>query len=227
MQVGDEFKVKIEKMVYGGSGLARIDNIPVFIDDVCTDDTVRVKIVKVNKTYSVAELVEIISPSEYRVLSVCPFHGKCGSCSWLHIEYSEQLKQKKNIVYETIKNIAGVDLKIEDTIASPKIYEYRCKVQLPVSQTKVSMRILTGYYKKNSHELINIKYCKLHSQKINEINEEIKTLAQELNISAYNEKTKKGLLRHIIYRFSSDLNQLLIIFVVNSNNIDDKLKKNC
>ncbi len=225
MQNDEIYTVKIEKMINEGRALARIDNFPIFIDGGCPEDILKVKIKKVNKKYAISEIEEIITPSPHRQTPECPFHAKCGSCNWQHINYNEQLKQKKNIVYETIKNITGIDFKIEDTIASPKIYEYRCKVQLPVSETMVSKRILTGYYKKNSHELINIKCCKLHPQIINEINEDIKSFAQKLNISAYNEKTKKGLLRHIIYRISSDLSQLLIIFVINSTVTDDKLKQ--
>ncbi len=225
MNINDIFTVKIDKMINEGKGIARVGKFPVFIDNVCPEDIVKIRISKVNKNYAYGELIEITQPSQYRTKPKCPFHNLCGSCNWQHINYEMQLKQKRNIVAETIKNISGIDVKVEEVIPSPKIYEYRCKVQLPVSQTKVSKRLLSGYFKKNSHELINIKCCKLHNNIINEINEFFKETSAKYKISAYNEKTHKGMLRHIIYRCSSDLKQILIIFVINDNAVSTNLKK--
>lgn len=148
----------------------------------------------------------------------------CGSCNWLHIEYSEQLKQKRQIVFETIKNITGREFNVNDVIPSPKTNEYRCKVQYPVSQRK-SGRIIAGYYKKSSHELVNIKFCPMHNSLISEILEYIKVQAQILGISGYDERQHKGLLRHVIFRESSASGQILVIFAINENLIGTKLKR--
>ena len=219
-----EYVVKIEKMINEGAGLARIDNIPVFVDSACPEDVLKIKIKKINKNYLVGEIEEIIELSPYRIKPICALHNVCGSCNWQHIDYNEQLVQKQNIVKETLERFADFKGKIEKIIPSPKITEYRCKVQMPVTQTKVSKRILSGYYKKNSHELINIKYCPMQPNIINEINEFIKEQAQSLNITGYDEKKHFGLLRHIVYRISSDLSQILIIFVINSNKIDKNIR---
>ncbi len=221
MNIGEEYTVKIIKMINEGYGLAKADNFPIFIEGVCPEDEIKIKINKVNKTYAKAEILEIIRPSKYRTKPVCPLYNACGSCNWQHIDYDEQLRQKQNIVYETLKNITGKEYNVCQTIPSPKILEYRCKIQMPAAQTKVSKRILVGYYKQNSHELINIKYCPMQPSIINEINEYIRGKAAEYNISGYNEKTHKGLLRHIIYRMSSDQKQIFLILVIN----DDKLQK--
>ncbi|MBQ9245826.1 23S rRNA (uracil(1939)-C(5))-methyltransferase RlmD [bacterium] len=225
MNINDEYIVKIDKLINEGQGFAKINGIPVFIDNACPQDVLKIKIKKVNKHFLTAEYVEIIEPSPYRVKPVCSLFNVCGSCTWQHIEYSQQLIQKQNIVKETIKSIAGVDFEVKETIPSPKIQEYRCKVQMPVSQTKVSKRILSGYYKKNSHELINIKYCPMQPEIINKISEYIKENSQNLNITGYNEKNNRGLLRHIVYRLSSDNNNILIVFVLNSNVIDNSVKQ--
>ncbi len=216
-------KYKIEKMVYGGNSLARSGEYTVFIENGCTGDIVEAETIKKTKNYAVAKINEIMEPSEYRINPICPLHNVCGSCGWQHIGYKRQLKEKQNIVKETIKNITGKDYNVEQTIPSPKIKEYRCKVQLPVSQTKVSKRILTGYFKKNSHELINIKYCPMQSDLINEITAFIKEEAQKLNITGYDEKHHTGLLRHIIIRQSSNLNNILITFVINAVNSEKSM----
>lgn len=223
--MNNEFIVKIEKMVNEGSALGRIGDLPVFIDGAAVGETVKVELTKVNKSYLVGKILEIIEPSEYRVKPICSLHNVCGSCNWQYLDYSEQLKQKENIVAETLSRFASYNGKIEDIIASPQIKEYRCKVQMPVAQTKVSKRMLTGYYKKNSHELINIKYCPMQPDIINKINEFIKEEAPNFNISGYNEKTHSGLLKHIVFRISSDLSQVLVVFVVNSDFVDKNIKK--
>lgn len=225
MQINDIFEVKTEKMLYEGKALARIDNFPVFIENACTDDVLKIRITKVNKNYAEGLTEEIIKPSSYRVTPICSLHNVCGSCNWQYMEYGRQTEEKRNIVAETIKHITGDDIEINKTVQSPKISEYRCKVQYPVSQTKVSKRILAGYYKKNSHELINVKYCPMQDKKISEILERIREEAQKLNISAYDEKKHKGLLRHIIFRESSDFKNILIVFVINSLIIPREINK--
>lgn len=223
--MNNEFIVKIEKIVNEGSALGRIGDLPVFIDGAAVGETVKIELTKVNKSYFVGKILEIIEPSEIRIKPLCSLHNVCGSCNWQYMEYSEQLRQKQNIVAETLSRFASYNGKIEDIIPSPQIKEYRCKVQMPVAQTKVSKRILTGYYKKNSHELINIKYCPMQPDIINKINEFIKDEAPNFNISGYNEKTHSGLLKHIVFRISSDLSQILVVFVINSDFIDKNIKK--
>ena len=224
MKINDEHIVQIEKMIFGGSAIARVDDFPIFINDVCPNDLVKIVIKKINKNYAIAELVEIIEPSMHRIKPSCALHNVCGSCDWQYIHYSEQLKQKQNIIKETLSKIAGYNGEVLETIPSPRINEYRCKVQSPVAQTKVSKRLLSGYYKKNSHELINIKYCPMQPNVINELNEFIKETAQELGLTGYNEKNQSGLLRHFVHRLSSDYSQILTILVVNSDKETRELK---
>ncbi len=223
MNIKDKYIVKIEKMLYGGNSLARLEGFPIFIKSGCPDDTLEVEITKVNKNYAEGRIIKIIENSKCRITPECSLHNACGSCNWQYIKYKEQLNQKRNIVKETIKNITGYDYEIKEVIPSPKQFEYRCKIQLPVSQTKVSKRILAGYYRENSHELINIKYCKMYDELINKIVEFIKINAQELNISGYNEKSHKGLLRHIVIRKSSDNSEILVILVINSAKTDKNI----
>lgn len=224
MNVNDVLEVKVEKMVYGGSALARVDSVPIFIDGGCPDDTLKIKIIKKNKNFLNAEIVEIIEPSKYRIKPICSLHNVCGSCNWQYISYDEQLKQKENIVKETIKNITGQDYKIEPILSSPLQKEYRCKVQYPVSQTRVSKRILSGYFKKNSHELINVKFCPMNKPIISEITEFLKLKSQELDITGYDEKTHKGLLRHFVFRQSADESEIILIIVINDNQIIKNLR---
>ena len=225
MQINDVFEVQIEKMLYEGKALARFDGFPIFIDGGCPGDILKICIKKINKSYAIADIIEIVKSSEFRIKPKCALHSVCGSCGWQYIQYDEQLRQKQNIVFETLKKITGNEYQIKDIIPSPKQFEYRCKIQLPVEQKKVSKRLTSGYYKKNSHELVNIKYCPLQMSIISEITEFIKLEAQKVGLSGYDEKLHKGILRHIIFRHDAQLSQILLIFVLNSNKVDDKVKQ--
>lgn len=225
MKLNDEIILEIEKFINDGKCIAHHSGMPVFVENVCPGDKIKAKILKINKSYITAEVLNILSASEWRTEPFCAMQNVCGSCDRQFIEYEEQLKQKTELVRENLKNFIDENCRFEEAEPSPKIKEYRCKVQYPVSRTKNSKRLLTGYYKKKSHELINIKYCPVHPEIISIINEDFKQKAQELGISAYNEKNNSGLLRHIIYRISSDLSQILVIFVVNSDSADKKLKQ--
>ena len=215
MQINDEFEVEIESFSNLGTGIAKIDGQVVFVENVCPDDFVKIKITKVNKNFANAIPVEIIEPSPNRCEPICPMQKVCGSCQMGFIDYDYQLKLKKQIVEDAIKRIGGLDIEVNDVIPSPKIKNYRQKIQYPVSQTKNSKRILAGYYKPQSHDIVNIKYCPIQPSICDEIIEFIREKAPEFGISGYNEKTHKGDLRHIVIRGSEYSGKFLVTLVVN------------
>ncbi len=218
-------EIEPQKLVYEGAALAKLEGYPIFIEGACPGDKLKIKITKANKNFAAAVIEEIIEPSSHRVKPFCPMHNVCGGCGWQHIDYDFQLEQKKNIVEENVKKITGEDIEVKPVIASPETRAFRSKVQYPVAQTKVSKRLLAGYYKKGSHELVNIKFCPIQPKIIDKITEFIRQNAQELGISGYNEKLHKGDLKHIVYRYSRSENNLIVIFVVNDSQLRDKFKK--
>ena len=165
-----------QKLVYEGAALAKPDGYPVFIDGACPGDKLKIKITKANKNFANAVIEEIIEPSPHRVKPFCPIHNVCGGCGWQHIDYDFQLEQKRNIVEETVKKITGEDIEVKPVVASPQTKAFRSKVQYPVSQTKVSKRLLAGYYKKGSHELVNIKFCPIQPKIIDKITDFIRQM---------------------------------------------------
>lgn len=225
IKVSDEIELTVEKLVYEGFALGKYNGMPVFVEGGCPEDLLKVKIVKANKNYAKAEIVDILKPSLHRVKPFCPIHNVCGGCGWQYIDYDFQLGQKRNIVEETIKKITGEYIEVKPVIQSPETREFRCKLQYPCTQTKVSKRLIAGYYKRGTHEIVNVKYCPIQPKIIGKILEFIRTKVVELSITAYNETKHKGELRHIIFRYSKSENTCLIIFVVNDNKLTDKFKK--
>lgn len=217
--------LEIEKLIYGGRSLAKTkDGYPIFIEGGCPSDIAKIEVVKRNKSYGIGKILEIEDASIHRVKPFCPLHNVCGGCGLQHITYEEQLVQKENIVRETISKIAGEEIEIRPVKSPDNILHYRYKVQYPISQTKVSKKVIAGYYKKGTHEAVNIRYCPVQPKIIDKIIEFIRLKAFELNISGYDEKSHTGLLRHVIFRMSRSNKKILIILVLNDKTISKKIK---
>lgn len=99
-------------------------------------------------------------------------------------------------------SIGGFDFEVKTPVASPQTKEYRCKVQYPIGQTKVSKRILAGYYKPKSHEIVNIKHCPIQPEICDKIIDFIREKALELGVTGYREGKHVGDLRHVVIRSS-------------------------
>lgn len=217
--------VEVEKLSNLGYGIAKVDGYVIFVEGACPGDTVKIRLGKKNKSYANAKVLEIVKPSPHRVEPFCPMQKVCGACQLQFIDYDSQLKLKKQIVEDTMKSIFGGEVEVKDVIPSPKNREYRHKIQYPVGETRDSKRILAGYYKTGSHELVNIKYCPIQPEYCDRIIEFIRQSAQECGISGYNEKKHAGDLRHVVIRTSNYSKKSLVILVVNSTRAFDKLKK--
>lgn len=227
MNINDELTVRIEKLSNLGTGIARVDGFVIFVENSCPQDELKIKITKVNKNYANAKIVEILEPSPHRVEPFCAMQKVCGACQLQFIDYDSQLEIKRQIVEDAMHSIAGLDIEIPKPIASPEIKAYRHKVQYPVSQTKVSRRILAGYYKPNSHEIVNIKHCPIQPEICDEIVEFIRVKCFDFGISGYNEKKHAGDLRHIVLRVSAATGKVLVTLVVNSKKVFPRLKDFC
>lgn len=224
MKVTDEIVVSIEKLSNLGFGIAKYEGLVIFVENACPGDKLKVKITKLTKNYANAQIVEILEKSSHRVESFCAMQNVCGGCQLQFIDYDYQLKLKKEIVEDAMKSIANLDVEIKDPVASPEMKNYRHKVQYPIAQTKVSKRILAGYYKPKSHEIVNIKHCPIQPDICDTIIEFIRNSAFDYAISGYNEKKHAGDLRHVVIRVSKATGKVLVTLVVNSTKVFEKLK---
>lgn len=224
MKINDEYIVEVEKITNLGAGIAKVDGFVVFMSDACPLDKVKIKITKVNKNYANAKILQIIEESPYRIKPFCPLQKVCGACQLQFIDYDYQLKVKKQIVEETIKNIGNLDIVIQDVVPSPEIKNYRHKIQYPISETKNSKRILAGYYKPGTHEIVNIKYCPIQPEICDRIINFIREKAFDFGISGFNEKHHSGDLRHVVIRSSKATGKNLVVLVVNATKSFERLK---
>lgn len=224
MRVTEELIVNIEKLSNLGFGIAKFDGFVIFVENACPGDKLKVKITKLNKNWANAQIVEIIEKSKHRIEPFCAMQGVCGGCQLQFIDYDYQLQLKKEIIEDALKSIGGIAVEVREPIASPENLHYRHKVQYPIAQTKVSKRILAGYFKPKSHDIVNIKCCTIQPEICDEIIEFIRNSAFDYAVSGYDEKKHVGDLRHVVIRVSKATGKVLVTLVVNSSKIFDRLK---
>lgn len=224
MRVTEEVEVSIEKLSNLGFGIAKHEGLVIFVENACPGDKLKVKITKLNKNWANAQIVEILEKSPHRVEPFCSMQNVCGGCQLQFIDYDYQLQLKKEIIEDAMKSIGNIEVEVRAPIASPENKNYRHKVQYPIAQTKVSKRILAGYFKPKSHEIVNIKHCPIQPEICDNIIEFIRNSAFDYSISGYNEKKHVGDLRHVVIRISKATGKVLVTLVVNSTNVFEKLQ---
>jgi len=154
-----EIIVEITDYSSEGDGVARLpDGRVVFVELGARNDICRIKLTKDSKSFCRAKIEEIIEPSIHRIKPDCPVFGKCGGCDFRHITREEELFAKRKRVNETLKRIGGFDIESEDILAVNDD-GYRNKITLSVIRRKE--RVIAGYRRKLSHDIIDISRCNL------------------------------------------------------------------
>ena len=171
---------------------------------------------KVNKDYGFAKLVEVLEKSEERDEPICSVFGKCGGCSLQHINYEAQLDYKTNTVRNTLRKALGYDVDVEQTIGMGIPYNYRNKAQYPVVDDKI------GFFAGRTHALIENEKCYIQNETSDKLAKDAFKILRKYNISSYNEKSGKGCLRHIITRIGIHTGELMLVLVTNEKNIRHK-----
>ncbi len=216
IQKGDVKTVSITSLAPGGEGVSKDLGIALFVDRTAPGDKAEVEVFDVRKGFAKAALKRIIEPSVQRAKPPCSLFNVCGGCQWQHIDYQHQTAAKTDLVKQTIKHIGGLDPAVVlPTIGAADPLNYRNKVQFPVKNPKGSQRILAGYFKVNSHELVNIKHCPVQPQLLDRVLESVKDLCETFEVDAYDEKRHNGLLRHINFRYSFASEKVLVTLVLN------------
>ncbi len=213
---GAVVELTITSMAPGGEAFGKADELPVFISRGAPGDVAEVELYDVRKHFAKGKIQRLIKPSDDRAEPPCKLFKVCGGCQWQHLSYDKQLEHKTSIVKQAITHIGGLDSSIVEPCAgADDPLFYRNKVQFPVRNPKDSNRILAGYYKQDSHELVNIKHCPVQSKELDFMLETVKEVLEEYEISAYDEKRQAGLVRHIHARQSRADGSILLTLVLN------------
>ena len=218
----EEYVVDIIDNGYEGERIAKIDGFTIFVNGVIKGERCKIAITKVTSSHGFARLIEILKKSEYRVEPDCFTYKRCGGCSLRHIDYDETLniKQEKvqNLVNKTLKN----KIEVNRTLGMGNPYNYRNKAQYPVGTDK-SGRPIFGIFANRTHEIIPIQECHIQKRISCEIADFVLSEMEKFNISVYNEKTGKGLVRHIITKVGVITNEIMVIIVINGKEMPHEL----
>lgn len=214
-----EYIVDIVDIGQGGVGIGKYEGFTVFVDGGLVQDKIKVKITKAKKNYAVGDIVEIIEKSPFRVERKCSESlRQCGGCQIQELDYQKQLDVKTNEVKQVISRIGKLDdVVIHDTLGMEDPFRYRNKAQFPI-QKKDNMPVI-GFYKKKSHDLISTDECIIQHEVNDKIIKIIKTYIRAYNVSIYDEKTHKGLLRHLVTKVGFTTGEVMIVLVANGKKL--------
>lgn len=226
VQKNEEYTITIDGMGYEGEGVGRINGFTIFIPGAIVNEKVRIKIVKINKNFAFGKIIEIIEESKDRLKAKCNIYKRCGGCQLQHISYNLQLNFKKTRVIDCLKKIgkfnveedSGID--VLDTIGMKNPWRYRNKVQLPVGSGKEGINI--GFYAKRSHEIIDMDSCCIQDRTADKVIKIIRNWMSEYNIEPYDEKSGKGIVRHIMVRRAFSTDEVMVVIITAASRLPFK-----
>ncbi len=162
-----EFEVEIDKVVYGGLGLARHRGQVIFVPLAAPGDHLLVRPVEQKKHFICAEIVSLLSPGKGRATPRCPYFGRCGGCQWQHLDYPTQVELKRQILEQIFHHRLPETKKLPIRMkACAQPYEYRSRTRLQVRRLKAGLRL--GFYRRQSHLVEDVKNCPLLRPTLNE-----------------------------------------------------------
>ena len=209
LKKNDEIILTIDRLGDNGEGIAVYDGIVVFVPFALPGEEVLVHIINDKHSFLVGKVVEIKKTCKERTEPLCPHFKKCGGCNVQHLPYEAQLEFKKNMVKNALKKYAKIDDEILDCVPSDKEFRYRNKFAFPVQEENGEVKI--GMYQSNSHRIIEVNDCLLQSERAKTIVKLFKEFMTKEKLTAYNEQTKKGLIKHIVVREAGDAFILTVV----------------
>ena len=162
--------LNIEKLIYGGDGLARLPaddrgrGKAVFVPFVLAGEKIEAVLTEEKPGFARANAVAIVEPSPHRIQPPCPYFGRCGGCHYQHASYEHQLEIKKEILRENLRRIAKLELECEIEVHPSPPWNYRNRSRL---QVQTRPEFAAGYFKLSSHELLPVEECPISSPLIN------------------------------------------------------------
>lgn len=208
----DRLIVHVEDLTHDGSGVAKVDGYPLFIPGALPGEEVEVKVGKTLKNYGFARLLNVTKPSSDRIEPPCHVFWECGGCQLQHLSYEAQLIQKQKQVRDVIDRIAKLpDVPVLPVKGMEDPWRYRNKSQIPFAER--DGKVVSGFYKSRTHHIVDTDVCIIQSEEADELMSTLKHEMQALGLDAYNEKTHRGMLRHLIVRKGKATGEIMVVLV--------------
>ena len=223
MKKNDTAVVEITDIGVSGEGIGKVNGYALFIKDAVIGDRVEVKVMKAKKNYGYARLMKIIEPSADRVEPKCVYARKCGGCQIQEMSYKKQLAFKEQKVRGNLERIGGFAPELLDEVMEPIVgmespFHYRNKAQFPFGTDKEGNPV-TGFYAGRTHDIIANTDCTLGVPVNQEILEIILEFMRRHGVASYDERTGKGLIRHVLIRYGFTTKEIMVCLVINGSEI--------
>ncbi|MFK9094008.1 23S rRNA (uracil(1939)-C(5))-methyltransferase RlmD [Bacillus salipaludis] len=223
IQLNQTFPLTIKRLGINGEGVGYFKKQVVFVPGALPGEEVVVEATKINPKFAEAKIKKIRIKSAHRVKPLCPVYDQCGGCQLQHLQYDQQLKEKRDIVIQSLERHTKLSLDkldIRETIGMEDPWGYRNKSSFQVGQK--DGKVLAGLYGLNSHQLINIDQCAVQHSQTNEATLKVKRILEDLQIPIYNEKTRKGIVRTIVTRVGVQSGELQIVLITTKKELPKK-----
>ena len=200
-----------------GQGIAKVEGCAVFVPNAIMGEVCRIRIEKAAKTWASGKIVEIMERSEHRINRACPVAKLCGGCAFHHMDYEEESRMKAQRVRTCLNRIGGENLEAVPIMAAPTCEGYRNKAQYPVSVKKG--KAIAGFYRAGSHDVVENQRCLILPPESDAVKDIVIDYVNQYRVMPYDEKTHKGLLRHIYVRRGAVSGQILVCLVLNGRRL--------
>lgn len=224
-----KFEITCKKNSYNGNGIIKYNNKEYEIPGIVKGDVGLFSSDKTNLKCPI-KLERIVSYSTDRINSLCPYFKECGGCQFQHISYEAELEVKREYLEDLFKSFS--DIKIPKINSIPNPYYYRNKCQMTYKMSK-SKNVVCGFYEEGTHKIIPVVDCKIQAQKATEIINEFNKILTKNHIEPYDEKTRKGVIKHVLVRYGFNTKEILLVIVTSCeqfpggrNVVNDLVKKN-
>lgn len=204
--IGGVYTIDIDDMTLAGEAIGKLSGYVLFVRGALPGERVRVRVQSTGRRYGRAELVEVIKTHPSRVEPQCKHFGECGRCSLQHVDYPEQLRMKERLLRTLLQHaLPRLDLPIQPMLGMQEPWGTRHKVHFVVGTPNGEPKgpMLLGHYQAHSREVMPVEECPVHHPVANQIADRMLQVLQKERMPVYDDKSRRGILRHLIVRVSS------------------------
>ena len=208
----ERYTVEIVDLSYEGMGVAKIDGYPLFIENALPGEEVEILVVKAGNKFGYGKVETFITQSPDRQPVENNALLRTGIAPLAHLKYEQQLVFKQKQVEHVMAKIAKMpEVPVLPTVGMAEPFGYRNKAQIPVR--RIDGQLATGFYKKNSHDLVPIEDFYIQDPVIDQAIKVVRDILQRFQVRGYNEEKNEGQLRHIIIRRGHYSHEMMVVLV--------------
>jgi 23S rRNA (uracil1939-C5)-methyltransferase len=214
---GDELRLTVDSLAFGGAGVARLDGYVVFVSGAMPGDTVKAVVGKSKRAYAEARVTEILEPSPERIAPLADHPG----APWQVLPYERQLEIKQQQVDEALRRIGKLDgFELEPIVPAVEQWRYRNKLEYSFGHDE-SGRLICGFHAPGHwQEIIEVRDCLLASEAGNRAREEVVRWCREQGLEPYDRSTSEGFLRNLVVREGRRTGELQVRLVTGAGKLD-------